>query len=240
MSERETRKPRLLVVDDEPAVQQLVSTVFTDEAELALASSAHEALELIERSGPFDGALIDKNLPDQPGLEVLRALKELAPDTEAIIMTAYASLDSAIAAIGLGAFDYIIKPFDNLEGLRIKMRNAVDKTRRTRERRQLLAGLAENEERYRQLFDVCAAALLVFDEDTEIVEDANRLALELYGYDRRELIGRPMSELRGAAGPGARTDRRRDRTEIAVEVTVAHFRYRGRRKVLEVVRPVRS
>jgi DNA-binding NtrC family response regulator len=233
---------RVLIVDDEPVVQQLFNAMYARDSSLKLmmASDAADALQLLKAKGPFACAMVDKNLPDRSGLELIADMKTLEPDTEAILMTAYASLDSAIRAIELGAFDYVVKPFDNLDSLKVKIRNAVNKSRLTRERRDIMRRLAESEERYRQLFEACADAVIVFDAETQRVQDANQRALELYGWKREELVGTPVSRLGSSRQAGARVDLKQDGSSLSVEAAVTSFRLFGRLTVIEVVRPVRS
>lgn len=120
-------KRHILVVDDEPGICEMIiallKSMYYDVDE---AHDFDAAKELID-SKEYDIVLTDKNLPgiegnNEGGLDVLRYLKSKQPATEVIMMTGYASLESALAAIKLGAFDYITKPF-KLE----EMRNKVDR-----------------------------------------------------------------------------------------------------------------
>lgn len=144
--------PHLVIVDDEPVILQILKAVFEDEPyRLSLASSGHEALELMERSG-VDLLLTDKNLPDLNGLELLKAAKKVNPDAEVIIITGYASLETALAAMELDAFDYVLKPLNNVFDIRKKVRRALEKQRMAIQNRQLLAYLeSKNEQLERSL-----------------------------------------------------------------------------------------
>jgi putative two-component system response regulator len=103
----------VLVVDDEESIRHLLSLVVGRAGGGApeLASSKAEALARA-RGHRFDVCVIDKNLPDGSGLELMQKLKEQEPETLCLVVTGYGNMDSAIEALRLGAFDYILKPFD--------------------------------------------------------------------------------------------------------------------------------
>ena len=102
----------VLVVEDETILGESIS-VYLERHGLAtaLARSGEEAIKLAEESSP-DVAVMDVRLPGINGLEVLRRMRELSPGTEVIMMTAHASVASAVEAMKLGAFDYLTKPLD--------------------------------------------------------------------------------------------------------------------------------
>src|SRR3954471_1352136 len=105
-------KGRILVVDDELVVRDSLGKWFTSEGYTARpASGAREALEIIQQAA-FDIALIDIKMPGMDGMELQARLREADPDLTVVIMTGYASVDTAVQALKLGAFDYITKPVD--------------------------------------------------------------------------------------------------------------------------------
>src|SRR5205823_3304566 len=77
--------------------------------EVIVCPDGRAALKALEKSS-FDAAILDIRMPGMTGIEVLEQLKQLSPDTEAIMMTGHASMETAIEAVRLGAFDYITKP----------------------------------------------------------------------------------------------------------------------------------
>src|SRR5437588_12983616 len=77
--------------------------------EVTVCPDGRAALKVLEKS-TFDAAILDLRMPGMTGIEVLGHLKQVSPDTEAIIMTGHASMETAIEAVRLGAFDYITKP----------------------------------------------------------------------------------------------------------------------------------
>ncbi|MBI3493904.1 MAG: sigma-54-dependent Fis family transcriptional regulator [Acidobacteria bacterium] len=126
------RRPLLLLVDDEPGVRGVIER-FADRAGFdALAfSSGHAAIEQLRRH-PADLAFIDLRMPDVDGLNVLRQFREIAPLCEVALMTGFATIDSAVEAIKLGAIDYLCKPidFDRLEELLLGVHKQVERRQR--------------------------------------------------------------------------------------------------------------
>jgi two-component system response regulator PilR (NtrC family) len=106
-------KPRILVVDDERSLREMLSIVLGREGyEVATAENVGAALDHIRR-GPVPDVLIsDLRMPDGSGVDVLRALKERSPGSVGLLLTAFASADTAVEAMRLGAVDYLTKPFD--------------------------------------------------------------------------------------------------------------------------------
>ena len=102
---------RVLIVEDEELIRWSLRQKFEARgyhvSEAEDGASAREALE----KRTYDLVMLDYKLPDTTGLEVLRQLREHDADTVVIMMTAYSSIESAVEAIKLGAFDYIPKPF---------------------------------------------------------------------------------------------------------------------------------
>jgi len=110
------------IIDDEPIIHEVLGQLLTSEGyEVVLSSSGEEALEK-HHSQTFDLTLLDLLMPGMDGIEVLKKIKRIDPLAVIIIITAYASVESAIAAMKIGAFDYIQKPFKNDELLIIIQR----------------------------------------------------------------------------------------------------------------------
>ena len=122
-------KARILFVDDEEQIRSLILTVLEGDGHEAVgAGSAAEAEKAFETAA-FDLAVIDKNLPDGSGIDLLRDLKKKHPETEFIILTGYPSLESAIEALRAGAFDYLIKPVLDLDLVTQKVDRALERRR---------------------------------------------------------------------------------------------------------------
>ncbi len=106
------KKISILIVDDEESVRDSLTNWFTEDG-YAVKSAEHakQALAMLE-SDPFDIILTDLKMPGMDGLEMLRRIKTLNKDAIVIVMTAFATVDTAVKALKEGAFDYVTKPFD--------------------------------------------------------------------------------------------------------------------------------
>ncbi len=119
------RPPRILVVDDERSMRELLAIVLRREGyEVLLAENGRTALGVLERE-PVDLLISDIKMPDMSGVEVLRAAKKIDPDILGIMITAFASTDTAVEAMRLGACDYLSKPFD-IDLLKMKVREKIE------------------------------------------------------------------------------------------------------------------
>jgi two-component system response regulator PilR (NtrC family) len=106
---------RLLIVDDEPQLLELLCDFFEPlGCDIRKASTGTEAIELIERER-FDVILTDLKMPGPDGLEILRTARKIQSDAEVVLMTGYATVDTAIEAMRAGAFHYLMKPFKGQE-----------------------------------------------------------------------------------------------------------------------------
>ena len=134
---------RILIVDDERGMRDLLSIMLRNDGyRVDQAASSARARELLSR-GSYDLVISDIAMPDGSGVDLLRIAKETQPDTIVILITAYASTESAIEALKLGAYDYIIKPFD-VEEMRIVLKNALERRQLERENTLLKRELKEN------------------------------------------------------------------------------------------------
>jgi DNA-binding NtrC family response regulator len=110
-------KPKILIIDDEKNIRDVFSLLLEDHGyEVETAATGGAGVEKARAIGP-DVVLLDMNLPDIPGLEVLARLRESQPETGIIIITAYGTIRSAVEATKLGAYAYLEKPVDNEEML---------------------------------------------------------------------------------------------------------------------------
>ncbi len=108
-------KPHLLIVDDELSMREVLEYMLVREGyQVSCADSGKAAVALLAKT-PIDLLLCDIRLGDMTGLEVLRAAKAQRPETVVIMISAYASAETAVAAMNDGAYDYVPKPFDNAE-----------------------------------------------------------------------------------------------------------------------------
>lgn len=116
----------LLIVDDEQSYRQLLTLVFQGDGHLIrTASNGREAVEML-REERADLIISDVKMPDMDGIEMLRAAREFLPDVAVVLMTAFASVETAREAFKLGADDFIQKPFD-VEELKVIVKKALEK-----------------------------------------------------------------------------------------------------------------
>src|SRR6266571_1275827 len=136
------RQESILVVDDEEVMRDVLGSLLTQAGfQVSLAESGPQGLALA-RKGDVDAAIVDVMLPDMGGLEVLEELKKMDPDLVVLMITAFASVETAITAMKKGAFDYVAKPFKHEELLHI-LRNGLNQRRLQDENRQLRTALKD-------------------------------------------------------------------------------------------------
>src|SRR5215467_14028856 len=123
---RELTSLRILFADDEKSLQEFMRSELPRLGhEVTVCPDGRAAIKALEK-GAFDAALLDLRMPGMTGIELLEQLKQSTPDTEAIVMTGHASMETAIDAMRLGAFDYITKPC-KLAEIEAVLRKVADK-----------------------------------------------------------------------------------------------------------------
>ena len=103
--------PRILIVDDEVEITEILADLLSEEYECLRAASAEEALTRLTES-EFQLVISDITMPGMSGLDMIPHVKELSPDTVVVMISGMQTVESAIGALRLGAFDYLMKPFD--------------------------------------------------------------------------------------------------------------------------------
>ncbi len=149
-------RPRVLVVDDRPNMVRLVSKILRADAELVTADSLATATAALE-DAPIQAIVSDLQLGDGTGLELLATARRLQPGVVFILMTAYATVDTAVEAMRLGAYDYLTKPFEP-EELRALVLRALGRAAATSadegETTEVLPGLQARSASMRALADL--------------------------------------------------------------------------------------
>lgn len=171
-------RARILIVDDEENVRHFLSRLLAAEGFTVLvATTAAEAIARVKED-PCDLAILDMRLPDGDGIALLKAMREIAPEIQGVVITAYGSIDSAIEAIKAGAYDYVTKPFRAQEILKVidralerdRLAKEVQRLRREVEQRYSFGSLIGKsrplQEVFRQIEKVAASkgTVLIYGE----------------------------------------------------------------------------
>jgi len=212
--------PRILVVDDEPGMREACQRVLSSNGyEVETAEDGLKALDLCKGPGYFAAALIDLKMPRMDGLELLERMRKLDADIILFVVTAYASLDTAVKAVKGGAYEYIAKPFTPVELLRsvrrgLEMRSLTVEARNLREERESrLLEVAFERSKSNTIIGCMTDGVLVVNRDEQIVlrnpaaaniipECADMaLPAPLAVLQSEQLRGLLCETLRNAAGP---------------------------------------
>ena len=154
-------RTRILVVDDEEIVREsLGGWLEKDGYAVASSPDGRSAVERL-KAEKWDVLLVDLKMPGMDGLQVLDEARKLQPEATAVMMTAYATVDTAVAAMKLGAFDYLVKPFDP-EELSLMLKKIVDRQALVRENAVLRQAL-KKEHRFRDIVSQSPAMQKVFE-----------------------------------------------------------------------------
>ncbi len=195
----------ILVVDDEEVICNLLVTILSEKGhEVVTAQTQAEARKQIEET-QFELLILDKNLPDGSGFEIVAFAREVYQHFEAILMTGYSDTDSAIQAVETGFFRYTRKPLE-LQSFLLDIEKALEATRLRRDLDQRSLELIKkneeslrNEQRYRMLFNSGNDAVLVYplpqgNTPAKLIE-ANDQACHWLGHTRDELLNLSISDV---------------------------------------------
>ncbi len=189
---------RVLIVDDEPVVREVLRTVLSRAGyEVSEAATAAEGLALFA-DPEVDLVLLDLMLPDRPGLSLLPEMRERRPDVPVVVVTAYSSVESAIAAMKEGAFHYVPKPFRNEEVVHL-VGQALEKRRLVVENLALKARLDGG---FPGMVGRSAPMERVFQTVRQAAPARSTILVTGESGTGKELVARALHRLSGrAAGP---------------------------------------
>ncbi len=177
---------KVLVVDDDEAMCETLTDILQEKGyKTDIARDGRGALEKLEEKS-FNLVLIDIKLPDISGTEVLKKVKEMQPDAVAIIITAYASLQTSVEALNEGAYAYIMKPL-NMDEVLANIREGLEKQHLRIENRRL-------KEFNENIVQSMAEGILIEDSNS-VITFVNPKTAELLGYSEGELIGKHSKEI---------------------------------------------
>jgi response regulator RpfG family c-di-GMP phosphodiesterase len=173
------KENRILIVDDEIVIRELMTDILQDEGFATVsAPDGKTALRMLREDPTYSVLFTDIMMPEMDGIELVREARKIAPSIVPIVMTGYATLETARAAVKEGAYDYVLKPF-NLSEIKLAVSNALERSRLTTENARL--------REITTLFNISESIASIRDEDRllEYVLDA---ALERLDAERGSLM----------------------------------------------------
>jgi two-component system response regulator PilR (NtrC family) len=181
---------KILVVDDEQSLREVLSIMLkrTGYAVTSVADG-EEAIELLNKD-IFDLVITDLRMPKIGGMEVLKAAKSASPETVVLIITAFASADSAVEAMKQGAYDYLTKPFQ-VDEVQLIIRNALEKRRLTTENILLKREMA-SQSSFSQLVGQSDAMQKVFDVVRKVADSKSNVLICGESGTGKELVARAI------------------------------------------------
>ncbi|MCK4964622.1 MAG: response regulator, partial [Dehalococcoidia bacterium] len=188
MDEKDKKARILIVDDDESSCRSLSLILGKDGYETETAGTGREALEKAQQRF-FNLAFLDIRLPDVEGIKLITALKEMHPSLAVIMITGYASVETAVQALTDGASAYITKPL-NMDEVLATVEGLLEKQRLIEEKERAEEALRESEEKLRYMFESIGDGVIVSDLEGNIIE-VNEAELHLLGCsNKEEIIGR--------------------------------------------------
>jgi len=181
------RQRKVLVVDDDQfALRGITGVLVGQSYQVVTAASGSEAIDLLKQDS-FDLVLTDLDMPEIDGFEVLRQAREIAPQAVVLVLTGYASLESAIEALRGGAYDYLVKPCSDDE-LKLKIERGLERFRLTEERKRVDEALLAAAQQWRTTFDAINDMVFLIDVEGRILR---------CNMAMKDFVGKPFNEIVG-------------------------------------------
>jgi DNA-binding NtrC family response regulator len=183
----------ILVIDDEEIMREILEALLTREGyAVRMASTAAEGLDLL-RGTPFDAAIVDVMLPGMDGIAALDEIRKIDDDLPVLMITAFASVENAIAAMKRGAYDYITKPFKNDEVL-VVLRNALAQRRLVAENKALRQNLQAHANHFGEIIGRSSRMRQVFDLIIQAAPSRTTILINGESGTGKELIARSLHQ----------------------------------------------
>ena len=191
---------KILVVDDERIIREGCSRLLTKAGHQVIsAQNGQEALELLQQDH-FDMVLLDIKMPEVDGMQVMEVLRRNQTDLIVLVITGYATIETAVEAMKAGAYDLLIKPF-SADALRIAVNRALDHLRLAwemealkKEQARSLKDIAKEQSRVRTIMNSMACGILVTDDENRLVL-YNPLAPRMLEMKSKCIVGNPISDM---------------------------------------------
>ncbi len=181
---------RILVVDDEKGMRDFLEIMLKgDGYEVDVAGSGSQALDLLERQF-YDMVITDIKMPDVDGLEVLKKAKEISSETAVLMITAYASTETAVEAMKQGAIDYITKPF-KVEEIRVILKKAFERRNLEREN-ALLRKELDTHRSFSEMIGTSAAMQRIYDLIQKIADIPTNVLITGESGTGKELVAKAI------------------------------------------------
>lgn len=183
-------KARILIVDDEEIIRESLSFILEKEDhEVEVAKDGLEAITKIEKQ-PFDIVITDLEMPELKGIELLEKVQQITPETFVLIITAYASIETAIAALRKGASDYIIKPLE-FEDIIFRINRLLERRKLERENKLLRQELHHTYD-FEQIVGKSPAMKKIFDTVKKVAQTDGTVLITGKSGTGKELIARAI------------------------------------------------
>ena len=183
---------KILIVDDESVIRELMMDILSEEGySVESAPDAFEALELLREDDGFVLLFTDIMMPKMDGIELIREARRINPTLIPIVMTGYATLESARAAVKEGAYDYVLKPF-SLSEIKLAVSNALERHHLANENARLLE--------LTELFNI-SESVATFHDEKKLLDFVLKAALNRVGAERGSIMLMSPSPFASQRGP---------------------------------------
>ncbi len=181
---------RILVADNELSMRELLAITLKKEGyEVNTADGGGAAIDALRRE-PFDLVIADVRMPTVDGIQVLKAAKDLAPETVVIMITDFSSTETAVEAMKLGAYDYITKPF-KLDEIKLIIKNALER-KRLREENLFLRKQLETQYRFEKIIGKSLKVVELFDTIRKIADSQATVMITGESGTGKEVVARSI------------------------------------------------
>jgi two-component system response regulator PilR (NtrC family) len=187
-----SEKARILVVDDEQSMREFLEIFFRREGFDVVTTGDVDAALVAVESDDFDVVISDVRMPGRTGLDLLQVVKQISPETVVIMITAFATTETAIAAMKQGAYDYVTKPF-KVDELRLVVEKALEKKLLTLENRRLRTEL-RTQLKSRSLVGTSSAMQKVYDLIAQVAGTKTNVLISGDSGTGKELVARAIHD----------------------------------------------